>query len=106
MWAPQTRAWARGNAPPAVAAARRAAAGAWAATSVRSSPAPESGTPTRPGRDPRIVGVGFVQGAHDRLEDVPQVGADVDEREVRAVARGQLLGERRLVGLVGPRARV
>src|SRR5216117_2295680 len=40
----------------------------------------------------------LVQGAHDRLEALAQVGADVHDRQARVVAPRQLPGELRFVG--------
>ena len=52
----------------------------------------------KPRRDRRVVGVGFVEGVNDRLEDVPDLRTDVDDREVRTMTRGQRPGQIRFIG--------
>ena len=52
----------------------------------------------QPGGDGRIVGVRLVERSDNRLEDVSDVGPDVDPCELCAVLRGQGPRQLRLIG--------
>ena len=56
-----------------------------------------------PRRDRGVVGVRLIQRVHDRLEHVPDLRADVNDRERDTVAPGQEASQLRLVGGRGPR---